>query len=277
MTTDRPASRARNVLKIAAKNPLTPEGGQHNTVAEEDVKMNHLKMIHQFLAERRHVEDIPENGYPFVTISRQAGAGGHLLSYVILSEFLKHKDREPLLEGWHVFDKELTELVAKDPLLTTDFEGLVSEKHRSQFNDFVESLFTGHSEQDNLARTSFKVVRMLALIGKVVIVGRGGCLVTADLPQGIHMRLVAPEAHRVVWMMKRFKLNKEDAQDLVTKQDSSRRKLIKLLFNRDIQDPLLYDVTWNTGRVGLDVITAATINLIRQRNAPQGSQSAMGS
>lgn len=230
--------------------------------------MKHLQMIQKFLKEKRDVDDFPEYGFPFVTISRQAGAGGHLLSYVILTEFLKHRD-DPIFEGWHVFDKELCELVARDPLLQKDMEVLLNEKCRSQFNDFVESLYTGRSEQHTLYKTTFKVVRMLALIGKVVIVGRGGSLITCDLPQGIHIRLVAPETHRIIWMMKRFKLHKEEAREAVLKQDKDRRKLIKLFFNRDIEDPLLYDMVWNTGKVGLDVITRATIEMISQRSDPK--------
>lgn len=226
--------------------------------------MKHLLLIQKFMKEKRDVDDFPEYGYPFVTVSRQAGAGGHLLSYVILTEFLKYRDN-PLFEGWHVFDRELCELVARDPLLQKDMEVLIAEKSRSQFNDFVESLYTGHSEQHDLYRTTFKVVRMLSLIGKVIIVGRGGSLISHDLPQGIHIRLVAPEAHRIIWMMKRFKMHKEDAREAVIRQDKDRQKLIKLFFNRDIQDPLLYDMVWNTGRVGLDVITRSTIDMIKKR------------
>lgn len=232
--------------------------------------MNHLKMIQQFLKEHRNFEDLPEYGYPFVTISRQGGAGGHLLSYVILTEFLKHRDN-PVFEGWHVFDKELCEVVAKDPLLQDSMEVLVGEKYRSEFKDFIESMFTGKSDQYLLYKTTFKVVRMLALIGKVIVVGRGGSLVTADLPQGIHIRLVAPEANRVVWMMKRFKLNKEDARKLVDKQDSDRKKLIRMFFHRDIESPLLYDVVWNTGKVGMDVITGTMIAMIQQRAASKSA------
>ncbi len=175
-----------------------------------------------------------------------------------------------------MFDKELCELVARDPLLQKDMEVLLAEKYRSQFNDFVESLYTGRSEQQTLYKTTFKVVRMLALIGKVIIVGRGGSLISADLPQGIHIRLVAPEAHRVVWMMKRFKINKDDAREAVRKQDEDRKKLIKLFFHRDIDDPLLYDMVWNTGKVDLDVITRATIDLIKQRAEPKPEKSILG-
>jgi cytidylate kinase len=236
--------------------------------------MNHLKMIQQFLNEKRNFEDLPEYGFPFVTISRQAGAGGHLLSYVILTEFLKHKDSD-LFQGWHVFDKALCEVVAKDPLLQDSMETLVSERYRSEFRDFIESLFTGRSNQYLTYKTTFKVVRMLALLGKVIVVGRGSALVTADLPQGIHIRLVAPKSQRVLWMMKRFKLSKEDALKTITKQDADRRKLVRLFFHRDIEDPLLYDVVWNTGKIGMEVITRTTIELITQRSKgkgkPQGS------
>jgi cytidylate kinase len=117
---------------------------------------------------------------------------------------------------------------------------------------------------------------MLALIGKVIIVGRGGSLITADLPQGIHIRLVAPEAHRVVWMMKRFKINKEEARETVQNQDRDRKKLIKLFFNRDIDDPLLYDMVWNTGKVELDVVTRATLDLIKRRAEPKGEKPLFG-
>lgn len=232
--------------------------------------MNHLKLVRQFLVERRDMEDLPEYGFPFVTISRQAGAGGHLLSYVILSEFLKFKGAT-LFEGWHVFDKDLCEVVAKDPQLQGSMEVLVAEKYRSEFREFIESLFTGQSRQYLLYKTTFKVVRMLAVIGKVIIVGRGSALVTADLPQGIHIRLVAPKNSRVVWMMKRFKLSKEVANKAIDKQDADRRKLIKLFFQRDIDDPLLYDAVWNTGKVPLEVITRATVDMLRERDKTQSA------
>lgn len=235
--------------------------------------MNHLKIIEKFLREKRSIDELPTTGFPFVTISRQAGAGGHLLSYVILSEFLKYEEQE-LFEGWHVFDKQLCEVVAQDPHIQDSIETLLKERLKPEFRDFIESLFTGQSSQYTLQKTTFKVLRMLALLGKVIIVGRASSLVTADLPQGIHIRLVAPEPQRIVWMMKRFKLSKEEARTAIAKQDSDRKKLIRMFFHRDIDDPLLYDITWNTGKVGLDVICHSAIELIRVRAAQQAKRTA---
>lgn len=231
-------------------------------------------MIQKFLTEKRDLTEASDEGLPFITISRQAGAGGHLLSYIILTELLKCRGAD-VFQGWHVFDKALCEAVAGNPTIQADMESLVAEEYRSEFRDFIESLFTGQSKQYVINKMTFKVVRILALIGKVIIVGRGGSLVTADMPQGIHIRLVAPEAQRIVWMMKRFKLRKEQARETVAKQDADRRKLIKLFFHRDIADPLLYDVVWNTGRTDLDMIARNAIDLIRQR-ALAGARSRTG-
>ena len=228
--------------------------------------MNHLKIIQQFIREKRSLNELPANGFPFITISRQAGAGGHLLSYVLLTEFLKF-ERQPLFEGWHVFDRQLCEVVAQDPQIQESIETLARERLKPEFKDFVESLFTGRSSQYILHKTTFKVMRMLAVLGKVILVGRAGSLVTADLPQGLHIRLVAPEAQRILWMMKRFKLNREDAKAAIDKQDSDRKKLIRLFFHRDIDDPLLYDIVWNTGRESMETVCQASIIQIQARAA----------
>jgi cytidylate kinase len=226
--------------------------------------VNHLKLIHDFLGEKRSLEELPHTGYPFVTISRQAGAGGHLLAYVLLTDFLKLKDEE-LFRGWHVFDKELCEVVAKDPDLRNSVEDLLTERYRSEVFEFLESLFSGYSKHYQLYKTTFKVVRMLATLGQVIIVGRAACCVTRTMAGGVHVRLVAPESQRILWLMKRFKISKDEARRTMLKQDADRRRIIRTFFNRDIDDPLLYDVVWNTSRVPAHEITRSIIDMIRIR------------
>lgn len=226
--------------------------------------MNHLKIIHNFLAQNRNLEDLPEYGFPFVTISQQVGAGGHVLSYALQTEFLKHRDNS-LFEGWHVFDRELCEVIAQDPELQVSMQALVSEKYRSEFGDFMDSLFTGQSSQHHLIKETCRVVRMLALIGKVIVVGRGASLVTADLRQGVHVRLVAPHAQRLVRIMKRFRLGREEARETMEQQDADRRKMVRSFFNRDIDDPLIYDAVWNTGKVSMETICHTIIEMLNAR------------
>src|SRR5512137_475655 len=132
--------------------------------------MNHLKILHEFLHENRSPADLPVSDYPFVTISREAGAGGHLLSYVLITEFLKLHNE--VFRGWHVFDRELCRVVAEDPCLHGSMDSLIREEHRSEFGGFMDGLFTGRASSYLLDKKTFAIVRMLATIGKVIIVGR---------------------------------------------------------------------------------------------------------
>lgn len=220
--------------------------------------------VAEWLEEHRDLEHLTDTGIPFITISRQAGAGGHLLSYVLLTDFIQFKN-EPIFQGWHVFDKELCELVARTPRLEKTMGDLVAEHYQSDFKDFIDTLLTGQSTQYQAIKQTFKVVRMLAMAGKAIIVGRAGCCATQDLKGGIHIRLVAPLEKRVIWMMKRFKMTKDKARKTIEKQDAERAKLLNNFFHKPIDDPLTYDIVWNTGSVELPEISHTLIEMIRNR------------
>jgi len=225
---------------------------------------NHLKLIQQFIRERRKLEDIPESGLPFVTISRESGAGGHLLSHVILTDFLK--EESDLFRGWHVFDKLLCEVVAEDPELTNSMETLLREQYKSDFTDILESFMAGYSSQYSLYKKTFRVIAMLAAIGKVIIVGRASNFVTRHLQTGIHLRLVAPEEQRVVWIAKRWKLSRDEARRTARRDDADRRRLVRTFFHADIEDPLNYDAVWNTGAADMHEISFSVIQMIKRRS-----------
>ena len=231
--------------------------------------MDHLKMIHQYLKDKSSVDLIPTTGYPFVTITRQAGGGGHLLAQVIITDFLKEEDKE-LFSGWHVFDREVCELVAEDPELKVSIETLLAEHYRSEFQDFFDTLFTGRSEQYLRYKKTFQIVRILSLIGKVILVGSAGSFVTRDLPSGVRIRLVAPEATRTRWLMKKFQLSKEEARKMMLQQDAERHKMVRSFFGQDIEDPLTYDAVFNSDRADLHEISHAVIAMIKRRRLQNG-------
>jgi hypothetical protein len=233
--------------------------------------MNHLKLLHDYLREKRQLEDIPATGFPFITVSRQAGAGGHLLAHVILTDFLKYKD-DDFFAGWHVFDRELCEVVAEDPEVQSSMEDLLTERRRSEAYEFIEGLLTGLPRQYLQHKKTFRIIRVLALLGKVIIVGRAGAMVTSDLPFGIHLRLVASEAARTGWMMRKLKATKDRAHAAIRDQDSDRRRLVKTFFGRDIDDPLAYDAVFNSEKMDPHEMSYATIEMLKLRRAKQAKR-----
>ncbi|MEI7435655.1 MAG: cytidylate kinase-like family protein [bacterium] len=226
--------------------------------------MNQILVIKEFLKERRPLDSMPSSGNPFITISRQAGAGGHFLSEALVAEFKKNKD-EQLFQGWHVFDRELTEVIAEDPLLSQKLDELLSERYHSELREFLDSLFSGATEQYKFYKQVYRVAYALAAVGKVILLGRCGGYVTQRLPGGLHLRLIAPEPQRILWIMKKFKIPHDEAQKLIEQRDVDRNKLAKSFFSHNINDPLYYDMVWNTARVDLREMVAITTQMVTFR------------
>jgi len=225
-----------------------------------------LKIVRDYLKGIKTYEDLSARQLPFITISRSAGAGGHLVGYVISTEFQKQDDQE-LFGGWHVFDREIAELLADDPELQLSLEELQTEDYHSEFEEILTSLFAGQARQYLRYRKTFEIVRLLAMIGKVIIVGGFGACVARDLPRGLHLRLEASHPTREQRVMKKFRLSKDEAHGMIVKQDRARRKLVKSFFSREIDDPLGYDAVWNTDRVHPYEIAASAIGILKLRQA----------
>lgn len=211
---------------------------------------------------------------PFVTISRQAGAGGRTLAYALAAAL--ERESEPLWRDWKIFDQELCRRVAEDERLRVSLESLLSEEYLTPIGDFMAQLLAGSSPQEAVVRRLFRTIRTLACAGKAIIVGRAGCLVTKGLPAGVHVRLVAPLDWRVRRIERQMGLTREEARRLAARQDESRALLFKARFHRDIEDPLLYDAVFDTERARFDEVAAGVVGLLKTRAARSAAEAAAG-
>ena len=194
--------------------------------------------------------------HPFVTISRQAGAGGHELAETLL-EIFAARDDVRLFGGWQVFDRRLCEIVADDPAYSKSMSSLLEEEYRTKTNEFFSQLLGPTIDQDILMRHVFEVVRAVASIGKSIIVGRAGSELTRGMGPGVAVRLVAPEEVRIRGVMEYYELDERAARDKARRLDESRARLLKKHFKVDIDDPTRYDAVWNTGETAIPAIAEA--------------------
>ncbi|MCP3973875.1 MAG: cytidylate kinase-like family protein [bacterium] len=203
---------------------------------------------------------------PFVTISRQAGAGGHDLAQSLVEVFAAQDDAD-LFEGWQVFDRKLCEMVARNPIYSVSMSSLLAEEYRTKTNDFFHQILRSTVDQGTVMNEVFRVVAAVASIGKCIIVGRAGSEVTRALSPGVAVRLVAPEEVRVRGVMEFYGLDEKTARAEAVKLDASRARLLDKHFGADIDDPTLYDGTWNTGQVAVPVIAENVATILRHRVA----------
>jgi cytidylate kinase len=201
---------------------------------------------------------------PFVTISREAGAGGSTLAQTLV-KMMESEGETGLFRGWQVLDRTLCEILLQDADLDVSMRSLLAEEYRSQIHEFVLGLFGQRSDQYLVMKKMFEAIRSFATVGKVIIVGRGGSQVARKLELGVHVRLVAPEVSRVQRMRQLLNQNEEETKRIIHKQDQDRARLLKSHFQADIADPLLYDVVCNTGTVSFEAISESIISMIRHR------------
>ena len=220
----------------------------------------------QYREKQLHTIDPAKGRFPFVTISRETGAGGHNLASKIVELMVNEKDN-PLFEGWQVCDQEICHRIAQDPKLNVSLESLLISEYRSPAEDLISQFITGESAQEKVFKKMFRVIRDLALFGKTVIVGRGATCLTRDLPYGIHVRLVASLPSRIALMMDSHGKDEKWAHETIQREDKAKASLVKTFFVRDIRDPLLYDCVWNTDRVAIDHIARVIIEMIKQKSA----------
>jgi len=226
--------------------------------------MNHVAMLKRYLESRARSEPQPGTGLPFVTISRQAGAGGHTLARDIVREVERSLPGD-LGQGWDVFDHKLCLLIAQDPEIGASFDGLLAERYRSEISITVEEMISGETRQYKAMKRIFEVVRALCTIGKVVIVGRAGSCVAADLPLHTRLRLVASRPTRIGNMMKLLDLDREAAARMVKKQDAERKRLLFDFFDQDIENPLLYDAVFNADAMSSPEMAKLAVQLMKQK------------
>lgn len=227
--------------------------------------MNHAAIIRQYLRDR-HGEEFVAEAFPFVTISREAGAGGHTLAREILRK-LEVLEPGPFSEEWEVFDHKLCLLIAEDKKFGVSFDQLLTEEYRSEVGQVISEMLAQRASRYQLYKRVFEIVRALAMLGKCVIVGRAGMCVAADMPLGVHIRLVAPEEVRIKRMMKMLEIGEKETARKVKEQDRDRRRLVNDFFGKDIGSPLLYDAVFNTDRLAVQEIAETVARMVIQKMA----------
>lgn len=228
--------------------------------------MEHIDQVLRFLGSQifEKPESRPEPGErAFITISRQAGAGGRTMAAALLEEFARRD--VPALAGWHWADRGLCESLAGDPRLHVSLERLLDEHYRSRLEDYLTQVISGAAPQIRLHQALFATMRSLAAVGKVVLVGRAGVCATRGMPGGVHIRLVGTRGKRVERVAKRFGWEEPKADRWVDEQDRARAAVVKEYFGHDINDPLLFDAVFNTDIVPAAVTASAVAELVLAR------------
>jgi cytidylate kinase len=209
---------------------------------------------------------------PFITLSRQPGAGAWKLAQEFVAVMnAAHPEGPP----WTFWDRELVEKVAIDHKLSTRLIESLDMAKPSWLADLFGGLSSREQHEDlKVYHRVAQTIRALAQAGRVVIVGRGGVFATRDMPAGISLRLVAPLESRIASIGQDNKLSRDAATRWVKDHEQQRATFYHRFWPGKTLDPEHFTLTINTARVTTAEMVTLLRNLVEPRVAAETAPSA---
>jgi cytidylate kinase len=174
---------------------------------------------------------VDENVGPYITVSRETGAGGSEIARLVGNKL-----------GWDVLDHEIIDYIADKYGTPHSLVELVDEKRAN----WIQEVFTTWIEGQSFTQPAYlhRLTRLLLLAahhGKVVIVGRGAQFI---LPRnrGLSVRIIAPLEFRIEQVILQRGLSTHDARKFIEDSDRQRQGFIKSHFRHKCADPHVYDL-----------------------------------
>lgn len=122
-----------------------------------------------------------------------------------------------------------------------------------------------HVDTASFALYAAEQVFDLALEGNVLIRGWGATCLLSQVRHVPCIRVCAPLASRVKWLMERLETDDPDlAREEIERSDSAHAARIRANFGVALGDPLLYDLVLNTGRVTIESCVEQVVQLSRR-------------
>ncbi len=207
-----------------------------------------------------------------ITISRQYGSGGDEVAQR-LAELL----------GYRLFDKNLIAQAAADSgLWHQEISDYSEDNHKVR--GFLDRLLNRtptiaeahvwHETTDGMRVVEEvkvsedvavtlveKAIRTAHHTGEMIIVGRGGQMILREAADVLHVRIEAPMEERIARVKAEIRQEgavyhadiefRRDAQDRITARDEASADYLLRYYNVKLNDPLLYHMVLNTGKLSV--------------------------
>jgi cytidylate kinase len=199
--------------------------------------------------------------FRLITIEREYGSGAAAISAQLAD-----------LLGWKLWDRFLTEEIARLAHVDPSAVKRCDERMDSRFHRFAKTFWRGSYERSaQLSNQMFDTDRMMAMMqetmdrigreGNAVIVGRGAPFFLREHPAAFHVFLYAPRSEKIRRIVADGH-SEAEAIELVDSIDRERIAYVKHYFNADWPTRSLYHVMLNTA-VGNESVVQTILDTMR--------------
>ena len=197
---------------------------------------------------------------PLITINYGLGTNGNQIAYAVAQS----------LNARLFDDEKLQQIVAESGLkIRSDY------RYDQQTLGFWERLRSREPQMylDAMEAAVYDIARD----GNGVIIGHGSQMLLRDFDCAFHVRLLSDLANRVENLVSSQGLNRDMAEDLITKHDKSQKDFFRFAFKIDMDTPSLYDLALNMGKMKSKTIAALIIEALKSDDIQSCSLDALAS
>ena len=191
----------------------------------------------------------PHAAGPFVTISRESGTGGTALARALAARLPTFDDHP-----WQVYSGNLIEEMLRTNHLPPHLARFLPEDRISEVDASVGEVVGLHPNLWMLVEKANALIRHLARGGHAIILGRGANFATHNLPQGVHVRLVARPAYRDARVARQLGMDVAEATAWNAGRDAARQRYVRATFSANAADPTAYDLVINVAQVPFEMM-----------------------
>lgn len=88
--------------------------------------------------------------------------------------------------------------------------------------------------------------------GEGIIIGHGSQVLLQDFGCAVHVLISATEEYRIGNLMRQIQIMRDAAKKLIHQSDKQNKEFFSYAFHGEWNDPSLYDLCINTGKIGID-------------------------
>jgi cytidylate kinase len=210
-------------------------------------------------------EHTPINTLPFITISREYGCPAKEVASCLEQKLNISHHAGINKNKWKVISKEIMLQAALELNIDTSrIEKIFYEEKRSTIDEILNSFSEKYYKSDRtIINTLANTIKDFASKGNIIIIGRNGVGITANLPKGLHVRLVAPLEWRIKRLIdKCYFKTPEEARAHAEEIDYHRSIFIK---TKTMKEPV-FDIYYNSQKFSSDEISESIIYHLALKN-----------
>ncbi|HHP7235184.1 MAG TPA: AAA family ATPase [Desulfobacterales bacterium] len=201
-----------------------------------------------------------------ITISRQFGAGGKTVGKMIADRL-----------GYTFADDDIIQMVAEAANVSPHWVESVEREAGGRLSRVISSMVSKRlvdrilkDERGYLDETLYLdylvvIIAQIAEEGDVVILGRGSQYILNDHPDACHVLLINSFENRVRFMQENYDLSESRASFIVNREDKRRISLYRKIGKTDYDDPSLYHMVLNMGRLEMQTAVKLICDVVQER------------